>query len=447
LRHESSLRRVVRLGKEAVWAGTGQALMVFSAVIAVPLLTSVLTPTEYGELALAMSGFSLVQQLAFAPVSSAALRYFSSSSEANRLPPYLAAIVRLLGRSSRRVIAPTIVAACVLLFAGQADLMFLLVGTATYAVVAGINSSLESIQIGARHRAAAAMHQGLGHLSRVLLAWTAARILGGSATMTRAGYAVATIVLFGSEWRYVRRIAGRDTATTVNRESTANLEDRLHDYGRPFVLWSAFTWMWTAADRWSLQLFAGAESVGLYAVLYQIGYGPLIMATALLEQLIAPVLFGHAGDASDRRRLAAANQICNRLVVVGLAGTASLGVAAYLLHGELFAVVAPGYASISALLPLLVISAGLFSCGQLTALRALIAGRSDLLVKPKIVSAIVGITVSIAAAAIGGIPAVAAGGIISSALYLILTLLAVEASEQPGLHYPPAEEPKVIPTS
>jgi O-antigen/teichoic acid export membrane protein len=438
----------VRLGKEAVWAGTGQALIVFSAIIAVPLLTSVLTPTEYGELALAMSGFSLVQQLAFAPVSSAALRYFSSSYEAKRLLPYLAAIYRLLGRSSRRVIGPTIVAACVLLLAGQADMMVLLVCTATYAVVAGINSSLESIQIGARHRAAAALHQGLGQLGRVLLAWTAARMLGGSATMTMAGYAVATVLLFGSEWRYVRRLTRRDSETTANRVSTTNLEvDRLQDYGRPFVLWSAFTWMWTAADRWSLQLFAGPESVGLYAVLYQIGYGPLIMVTALVEQLIAPVLFGHAGDGSDTARLAAANQICNRLVVVGLAGTVGLGIAASLFHAELFAVAAPGYASISSLLPFLVISAGLFSCGQLTALRALIAGRSDVLVKPKIASAIVGITISAAAAAIGGVQAVAAGGIISSAIYLILTLLAVEASEQPGLGYPPAEEPKVITTS
>ena len=74
--------RFHRLGRELIWISLGQGLATLGALVGVRLLTSVLNPTIYGQLALAMTLALLVNQMLLGPLSGAALRFYAPAHEA-----------------------------------------------------------------------------------------------------------------------------------------------------------------------------------------------------------------------------------------------------------------------------------------------------------------------------------------------------------------------------
>ncbi|HEV2070110.1 MAG TPA: hypothetical protein VGR26_09980, partial [Acidimicrobiales bacterium] len=66
-----------RLGREAAWVAAGQAAAALGAFVGVAVLTNVLDPTTYGELALGITLASLAQLVAWSPITAAVLRFFS----------------------------------------------------------------------------------------------------------------------------------------------------------------------------------------------------------------------------------------------------------------------------------------------------------------------------------------------------------------------------------
>ena len=62
-----------QLGGEIFWVGTGQVAVVVGSLVGIRLLTESLSPTAYGELALAMTIMTMANYLAMGPLANAAL--------------------------------------------------------------------------------------------------------------------------------------------------------------------------------------------------------------------------------------------------------------------------------------------------------------------------------------------------------------------------------------
>jgi len=58
----------------------------------------------------------------------------------------------------------------------------------------------------------------------------------------------------------------------------------------PFVGYAAFTAVTLYADRWIIQIFAGAAAVGMYAALFQIASSPVNLLFAVINQLMVPII-------------------------------------------------------------------------------------------------------------------------------------------------------------
>jgi O-antigen/teichoic acid export membrane protein len=417
------------LSRELLWVVAGHGTATLGALVGLRLLTHALPPAAYGEFALGLTGVTLAQQTLFSPLSAAALRYFALAREADQLGSYFRSI-RVLARMAALLLVGAGGAAVVLLLALDARVwLWLTVGAVAFAVLGGVCSLLDGMQNAARHRAVVAWHDGVAPWARFLAAVALVAALGASGDAAMAGFVAATALLLASQWwfyqRRLARLAGRHDA--VRPEDTTRWRRTLVDYGWPFVTWGLFSWAQLASDRWALQAFVSTQAVGLYAVLFQVGYYPMTLLSGLLSQLMAPVLFARAGDGRDPARFGSAHRLNRRLLALMAAFTAAGVAGAVVLHRPLFALlVAPEYRAMSGLLPAVVAAGGLFACGQAAALTLLSAGASRRLLGPKVATGLLGVALNGVGAALWDVPGVVASGALTAAAYVGWVLLLTE---------------------
>jgi O-antigen/teichoic acid export membrane protein len=198
---------------------------------------------------------------------------------------------------------------------------------------------------------------------------------------------------------------------------------KLYDYAWPFATWGLFTWAQMASDRWALQAFASSSAVGRYAVLYQLGYYPITILAGLWSQLIAPIFFGWAGDASDPARVRQVHRINSWMTLSAIVLAVVAAIVAYFVHERVFAwLAAPEYRGVSQLLPITVLSGGLFTAGQNAVLSVLTQTRTHTLIPLKTGVALLAVLLNFMGAIWLGISGVVWAGLVTSSTYLLWAL-------------------------
>ena len=140
------------------------------SIVGVRLMTGLLDPSAYGELALGMTAGTLVNQTILGPLLNGVSRFYAPAKEEGDLPGYLAA-VRRMAISATALIASIAVCACAgLVIAGRAHWVPIALVALVFATLSGYNSILSGIQNAGRQRAIVALHQGLGSWAQYLVA-------------------------------------------------------------------------------------------------------------------------------------------------------------------------------------------------------------------------------------------------------------------------------------
>ncbi len=414
--------RFRRLSREFLWIGLGQAATVLGAVVGVRILTGILTPQAYGELALGMTMATLVTQTVLGPLSNGATRFFSPAIEAGASRSYLAAVRSLLRRATGGIVLFTLVACLGLVATGHAAWVGLVVAAASFGLVSGYNSVLNGMQNAARQRAVVALHQAMASCARFLLAAGMVLWLGASSTTAMVGYVAAILLVLASQKRFFHctlwsqdQARARAQALDQDRWRTAMLS-----YAWPFITWAFLEWARLASGRWGLQIFCTTREVGLYAVLYQLGYYPLTLFTQLATSFLAPIYFQRIGDASDPTRIQGVHGLGAKLMWGAIITTLLATGTAALLHRQLFALlVAEEYRSVSFLLPGLILAGGLGAAARfITTLFQARLRVKDLIV-PRVVSETLGLSGNIVGAALLGVP----GVVLANVVYALVSLL------------------------
>lgn len=415
--------RFGRLVREFGWIGLGQAGVVAGTLAAVRVLTEMLPSSEYGKLALALTGTTLAAQLLFGPVGQGASRFFVVADERSEGRSFRKALGHLLAQAAVLFAAGTVLAGSFLAWSGQTDLAVLVVASGVYALLGGLNGVLNSVQNAARQRKTVAAHAALSAWCRLGLAVLLMGWLGATSTVVVAGYAAGTAVVLGSQAYWHRRLFAEGDAPRPAIASSDYYGRMLH-YGWPFAAWGGFTFAQQVSDRWSLGMFGGPEQVAQYAVLFALGYYPMSLLTMLVLELVSPILFRRAGDGRDKERVGLANRMNTQLVLWVLGATAAASLLASLVHDQVFAwLAAAQYGVKSHLLPWILLGGGLFAAGQIVSMRYLNHAESRSLLRPKVATAICGIGLNLAGAHWWGLEGVVAGVVVFSAVYLTWMLL------------------------
>jgi len=85
-----------RFFKEGFWIVLGQVMMVTGSLVGVRLLTELLSPSSYGELALGMTIATLVNQTILGPLGGGVTRFYAPAIEYGDLSGYLNAARKLV---------------------------------------------------------------------------------------------------------------------------------------------------------------------------------------------------------------------------------------------------------------------------------------------------------------------------------------------------------------
>ena len=429
--------RLFGLMGEATWIVTGQITAAVGGIVGVPLLAHCLRPEDYGRLALGGTIATLVQQLSFGPVGNAGGRFYAPAVESGQLRDYLLAAGGMVRDSIAAVAVVASLGLAGLACSPWHNSVALAFWSLVFAVLSGISSAFDGVQSAARQRAIVAWHQGLGVWLRFGCAALLVRMLGG-VEMAMVGFAAASVFVTVSQILFFRRaiLSSPENRPSNDPGAKRRFRGQMWSYAWPFGSWGLFTWAQVASDRWALEAFTTTRGVGLYQALYQIGYYPISMVIGFLTSLIGPILFARVGDGTDEARVKSVHRTIRWLFAGGAVFSAGAVLVASLIHERLFRLLLPpSYASLSYLLPMMVLASGLFACGQIATLRHVLSTSPRSLVVPKIATAVLGVALNLAGAYEFGVVGVVAAGICFATVYCVWVLLAADKPERPK---PPA---------
>jgi Membrane protein involved in the export of O-antigen and teichoic acid len=413
--------RFRRLSIEGSWIILGQVMAVLGSLIGVRILTGMMSPAAFGELALGMTVATLVGQVVIGPLGNGVTRFYAPAVEQGALDGYFKSVGRMVLWATGIILILAMIAVAGLQLSGRQVWIAIVTAAFFFAIFSGYNSMLSGIQNAARQRSIVALHQGVEPWARFLGAAGLMIWLGATSTVAMVGYCAAVTLVLLSQFLFFRKSTPAYQSGTGNEKQW---QENIWNYSWPFASWGLFTWAQLASDRWALELFATTREVGLYAVLYQLGYYPMSMATGMAVQLLMPIFYQRAGDASDSRRNANVSSLSWRLAGFALGVTGAAFLLALLLHTQIFRIfVGKQYASISYLLPWMLLAGGVFASGQTLSLNLMSQMKTHVMARAKIVTAISGILFNYAGAYLFGIRGVVSAGVLFSFFYFLWVAL------------------------
>ncbi len=396
---------------------SGKIAIAVGSLLTLWAVTSGIDPAAYGELALAMTGVSLLQQVVYAPISQALLR-FSATADAERHFGLLAWVASTrTAIPSLTVLAVGSVGAGALLIANRTHLALLVVAALAYGLASGAQAMCEAVRTSFRQRPLVLRYQLVGVSIRTGMAALFVTV-HPSSTSALSGFAIGSSVVVLLQAPGIRRWASRpagDHGDHLQRWKTS-----ISAYTSPLAIWASISWMQVASDRWSLEAFTSREDVGRYAVLYQLGYYPIMMLSSIITSFGSPIVFGRAGDGTRTEELAASRHLNFQLCLLTVGLSLVLTALATAWHGVAFDLVGDAaYRDVSPLLPLVVLAGGLFAAGQVATLAPMANADTASLLLPKIVTSLVGVAMTAAGAALFGIEGVIGSNIAFGLLYAV----------------------------
>ena len=416
-----------RLFKEGSWIVFGQIMMVVGSLVGVRLLTELLPPTAYGELALGMTIATLVNQIILGPLGGGIIRFYAPAAEHSDLAGYLNAAKKLVLYATGVIFLVILFSITGLILLGKVQWVGITLSALVFAILSGYGANFSGIQSAARQRAIVALHQGAEPLLRSLIAASLLMWLGTTSTIAMIGYAIASLLVLGSQIFFFRKIYHDNNFNDTKKD----WERKIWRFSWPIGIFGVFTWLQLASDRWALQVFSSTGEVGSYAVLYQLGYYPISLLTGLAMQFLVPILYQRAGDASDITRNNNATKLSWQLVWATLATTTVAFFAALVLHKFIFQIlVAREYSSVSYLLPWMILGGGMFAAGQSLAssLQAKLQTRE--MMAAKIVTALLGVLFNFIGAYWYGITGIVCAGLLFSIMYFLWMAVLVNSGSK-----------------
>lgn len=380
-------------------------MSVLGSLFLVTILTEKLNPIQYGELTLGLTLAGFFNQVVMGGVLAAIGRFYSIAEEKNEIIAYLNASREIMFNATYIVILCAIILVSGLFAYEKNEWITMTLLTSLYAITSSYNASLSNIQNAARQRASVAIQSGLDAWLKILFILGAFLIFSKTSTVTIIGFALSSLVFTAYQVLTIKKLVNQYGEQHLNNEKKWKLE--IWKYSLPISSWGIFTWTQLASDRWALKEFGTYADVGLYSIVFQLGWTPISIVIGLAINYIYPIMYQKSGDATDRERNLEVHRLAWQITAVGVVITLIAFVTLILLHKWIFSILINiQYHSVSYLLPWIVLAGGLFASGQVLAVKLMSEMKTKNMTNAKIITAIFGSGLNIIGAAMFGIDGV-----------------------------------------
>ena len=418
--------RAMKLRRELAWVLFGQVLCFVGGFLGIKVLTNVMGPKGYGQLALGLTIAGIFTTYVYGPVANVVARFFSVYRERGDLGTYFA----VLKRSHCQL--ATVLAIIALVVAGIAGESaghewFLIVLLASlFGIVSGINASYLSLQSAIRQRKIVALHQGADVWLRIGISIVLLMVWSNRGHFALLGYLLGTLFVTLSQALYALRNAEIKRYWRVDEadEKKRACFREFSNYAASFMIFSGFAAISLYADRWVLQGVFGESAVGIYSAIYQIAASPVNLFFAMVNQLVVPIVFERAGAMTTSAQADSSAALVRQTIAFSCVVMAAVTLFAYFFGEPLILLLTTkAFATQSSVLWLTVVGLAIYNIGQLYSLKGLYCNQPKIYFWPKGLQAVSFLLIAFGLVKFIGIPGVALALFASSILYLISVLI------------------------
>ncbi len=312
-----------RIVGDGAWVAGGQIVSAVAALVSIRIMTELLTPDEFGRLALLAGVAALALGLAVEPLLQGVLRFYADWKRRGD-----GAVLR---SASAAILMPIVIVASATLALsgwlggaalGLSAVASILVG-ALFALDAVRSFELVLFNAARRQKPTAFLYAATACM-RPLAALAAVSTWGASAEAALAGY-VAGSALVVIAIRALTPLEGRgaresstDGRRFLRTGAGKKLRGELFHYAVPLAPLAILGWFNGVGDRYVIGGVIGLQEAGLYAAVYGLVSRPFLMLGTMVELVMRPVLF-EAIAADDEGQVRRAKQAWLSTVAVGSA--------------------------------------------------------------------------------------------------------------------------------
>ncbi len=416
--------RYAHLSKEVMWVIAGQSFALIGGVASVKLLTNLMSPVNYGELALGMAVAGMINMFLFGPLAAVVLRFHSVCLERGTLLEYFYVLKRVHLQLLVCLVGLTAPAGIAVFWQSGFTWAALVVTAIMFGIIMGFQASLQGLLAAVRDRKGTAVFQAADVWLRLLCALLLLRLFGVNGNTALIGYIIGGVLVISMQ----ARLPQLKERLAINIYRPLNdVEKRLAKdfmwYGLPILSFAALAVISQYSDRWILQYFSGTKQVGIYAVLYQAASAPVLFISSISSQVVVPVLFGKMGDNDSASKILFGYRLVNLCGAMLAAMFLIFGVGLNYFGEMLVRLISnPIYAQNNALFLIIYASVALFNLGQFYASFGLGRNLSRIYFVPKAIQALSLIVIGIYATRLYGVMGIAYALLLSSVLHMLLIL-------------------------
>ena len=420
MKNKLSFAKLKRISVESSWIILGQLTTIVGTLLLVRVLTSHLTPSSYGEVALGLTIVGLLNQVFTGGISNGIARFWSVADEHKEYRSYLVSSSKLFFLCMLMMLITSFFVLYTIYALEKLLWVSVIVAAIILSIASGFYGLFNGIQNAARNRHIVALHSTLNSWLKIALSLAFFSLFSASSSTVLWAYVASTVVVIVPQFIYFLRLMRSRWSINPTNSITKDWTREIINYSWPLAAWGIFTWAQTASDRWALQIFASTAAVGQYAVLYQLSFVPITLASGFMITLISPIMFQHAGDAQSTVRVDRVYRI-TAWVVFGILSATVVGAGALLyIHEWVIGVFASEvFASASSLMPLLAIAAGFQACHHIFGIRIASLFRTRVILLPQIGSAIVFVALNALGASLGGLQGLVIAMVAASFLHAV----------------------------
>ncbi len=371
-----------RLFGDAFWALFGQLLSAITLLVGTRMLTELVAPDIYGQVAL-LNGFVALGVAVFSyPFICAGMRLLPECRNQRERTSLFGVVQAITARSSALAIGLLILGGGIYVYCMNGDVWLFALTGMLLAVTVRRELGIQLL-IGERKQRGASLWQTTDSILRPVLAISLVWFVGQTAAWVLAGYILASLIS-NTLWT----IIGSQNADEHSRPQPFILRTFKRDvwaYAAPLIPMELIFWMSGLGDRYVIGYMLTATEVGLYAATYTIINEAFNRSAMVLLRIFQPVYF----QASSENQ----NKDARMVLWIWMACVAALGIVGISLlwftkDWVATWILAKSYHSAVELMPAIALGCALHALGTVTAQPLLAQKRTQVMLKGRVCGAV-----------------------------------------------------------
>jgi O-antigen/teichoic acid export membrane protein len=273
---------------EVFYVVTSQILFVMLSFVLVKILTNNLSISNYGYLALILTLISFFTQVFLGGINASFSRYYSISISNVNIKGYANSLRKLIKYLVSILFLIILVLFVIENISYSLDLKIFIYAVA-FAITAGYSSILNQILNIAKKRASSSISLVLETSLKIFIILMLIVYYELSVDLIILSFLISSLVALMIQHIFVTDLLSANDNSGNNYDCFTDIIK----YAVPYIPWTFIIWLQQISDKWFLEIYTSRDDVGGFALLFQIGFVPIIFLFTTLNRLISPVIYNN----------------------------------------------------------------------------------------------------------------------------------------------------------